>query len=177
MRRCRAHDARVEHGVEHATVTGEDIGQARRAAHDKGDETHQLWVGVQKREQLHPRRQLAQEAVEAGERGIRIDGLRERLDEQGLDHGQAGTGAFRGNGWIAAAMPGADGAEDLGGLGEAHRRERRHRLRVVILAGEHEVGGGGRQFGVVLEERGIMFLDGAQPLEQCLGEGRRRLVA
>ena len=138
-RRQHAERARIEHGIEQPAAARQDARQARRRAHDVGEQPQQRRIGAQQREQLHAGRQLGEEAVEAGQRAVGIGGVGERRDQQRLHLGEAFARARRAHGRIAAVMPAADDGQHLGGLREAHLLQRRDGARIVLLAGEHHV--------------------------------------
>ena len=63
---------------------------------------------------------------------------------------------------VAAVVPGADHPRDVLRTLEAERLQRLQRVGIVLLAGEDEVAGAGRQRLLRLEEPAIALLDGAQ---------------
>ena len=123
------------------------------------------------REQLHARRQLGQEPVEADEGEIGIGGLGERLDQHRLHLGQQLAGARRAHGGIAAVMPAAHGGDHLGGPLVAHAGERLDGAGIVGFAGKHHVGAAARQLGAVLEQANVVALHAFQLGGQARGEG------
>ena len=172
-----AEEARVEHGIEHAPAAAQDAGQARRRAHDVGDEAQQARVRAQQREELHAGRQLGQEAVEADEGEIGVGGLGQRVDQQRLHLGQQLAGARAAHGGIAAVMPAAHGGDDLGRIGKAHRRQRRRGDGIIGLAGEHHVGAAAGELGRVLEQGGVVALHARQLGRQRRGKCGRIIEA
>ena len=64
-------------------------GEARRRAHDVGDQLDQTPVLLEEREELDAGGQLGQKAVEADEGEVGIGGLGQRRDQQRLHLGQA----------------------------------------------------------------------------------------
>ncbi len=106
-----AEEAGVEHGVEHAPALAQDAGEPGRGAHDGGDHLEQGRLLLQEREQLHARRQLGEEAVEADEGEIGIGGLGERLDQHRLHLGEQLAGARAAHGRVAPVMPAADAGQ------------------------------------------------------------------
>ena len=172
--RDAAEEAGRQHRIEHAPPLAQDARQARRGAHDGGDQLDETGVALEQGEQLNPGGQLGQEAVEADEGEVRVRRGCQRLDQQGLHLGQQLADTRRAHGRIAPMVPGAHPGDHRGGPREAHLGERFERAGVVLLSGEDHVGAPTRQLRALLEEANVVRLHALQ-LGGEAGRERRRI--
>ena len=168
-----AEEAGVQHGIEHAPALAQDAGEPGGGAHDGGNHLEQGRLLLEQREQLHARRHLGEEPVEADEGEVGIGRLGERLDQHRLHFGEKLAGARAAHGWVAPVVPAADERDDLGRAGEAHAGERLHGRGVVGFAGKDHVGAAARQFRAVLEQADVVGLHAFQLGGEAGGEGCR----
>ena len=127
--RQHAERAGIEHRIEQAPAARKNARQARRRAHDVGEQPQQARICAQQRKELHAGRQLGEEAVEAGEGAIGIGGIGERRHQQRLHLGQALARPRAAHRRVAAMMPAADDGQHLCGPRVAHFLQRRRRCR------------------------------------------------
>ncbi len=78
----RAEKTRLDQRIDQIRALRQNVGEARRDAKDQGDETDELRVLPQQRQEQTAGAQPGQEAIEGREGGVRIFGARELLDDQ-----------------------------------------------------------------------------------------------
>ena len=93
--RPRREEAARQHRVQHLGVARQISGQARRGRADVAQKVDQRGVRFEHREELHPRRQPAQEAVEAAQRLAGAAGAEQAGQDTRLDPGKDLLGADR----------------------------------------------------------------------------------
>ena len=77
-----AEEGRVDQRVHHLRMMRDDVGEPRRGAEQQRDQGEQIGILAQQREQPGAAVQAGEEAVEGGERGIRVLGARELVEQQ-----------------------------------------------------------------------------------------------
>ncbi len=115
-------EGRLDHRIEDVGAGDHGLGQPRRRGEDRRQKIEQVGIGLKQREELDAGRHAGEEAVEGDERRVGVLGLRQRLDQDRHELGQPLARAGRAGGRIAAVVPVADGAGDLGGLAVAELR-------------------------------------------------------
>src|SRR3546814_10742783 len=91
-------------------VMTQPVGQAWRIAHDLRHDVEQRRIGVEKREELHARRQPPEKFVESREGGVGIGGLGEGFQEAWHQLRQQLPRPFAAHRAVPAVMPVADHA-------------------------------------------------------------------
>ena len=151
---------------------GERLGEARRGAEHARDQSDEIGVLPQQREELGAAVQAAEKAVEGDEGGIGILGARECVDEQRHELGEdrARRRPAQRPRWRRRAS-GAPSRDASIGWRKPMRAELVERLGVVGFRREDKAAplGGARRR--VLEQPRIVALDGAEVAEQRRGEG------
>ena len=128
-----------EHRIQKEGAAREVGREARRAAHDRGQQFEQRRVGLEQREELHPGRQVAEEQVEVQQSLVRCGRASQLLQQAGHQFGQELAGAGRRGRAEAAMMPASYDAGGCRGIAKAQRLQGLQRARIVVGAGEDQV--------------------------------------
>ena len=171
--RQRLEEVGRQHGVEQVDIAAQEPGEAWGRSGEIGQQRQQARIGAEQREELHARRQAADELVEQAERRIGIGLSHQRLEDRRRQLGQqlAGPGAPRGA--DMAMVPVADPLRHRRRVLEAHSSSASASVSGWSLgAGEHQRPAAA-EVGLLLEQGGIVVFDGLQPAAHHPLEGSR----
>jgi hypothetical protein len=152
-------------------MLGQGIGEPRRGPEHAGDEGDEVQVLPQQREQPRPAVQIAEEAIEGDERGVRIFGARDMIDQdrhQFAEHGAGRRPLERARG---AGEPAPHRRGSLERVAEPHFAELVEGLVGVGIGGKHQAAALGGARRRVLEQAHIVPLHGPEMGEQDICEG------
>ncbi len=172
--RRRREEIGREDAVEKRGAARQLLGEAWRDAEDIGQQAQQIRMGMEHREQLHAGRQRVQELIERQERRVGIGLGRQRLEQQRRQFGQQFACAHAAHRPASAVVPAAHRGIDPLRAPEADARQRPQGFRIALPAGKHQVAADpafDAQRRRVLEQVGILILDGAQHREKRFGKG------
>ena len=142
-----------------------------RTAHDGRHQFDQRWVGLEQREELHARRQVAEEKVEVEQGLVGRHGLAQRPEQRRHQLGQKLARPRRMGGAVAAVMPAPHDAGRGRGVLEAERAQGFERAGIVVGAGEDQIAAWTGKARRLLEQAGVMAFHAAQSLKQVFLEG------
>ena len=174
-RRQAAEEIGIQQRIHDGGIARQIGRQARRRAHDLGQQIQELRPRQEQREKLHARRQVGEEAVELGEGDIGIGGARQRLQDRRHQLGQKlarplrcawrGCGHDASRGWRPRHAPAS---------AKAHRRQGLQGFGIFLDAGEDQIALRAGQIRLALEQPGIMALHILQHRASARRENRRR---
>ncbi len=169
--RHRAEEPRIDQSVHQPRLLRQHVAEARRGADDRGDQRDQVGILLQQREQRRTALHGLQEAVELGQRAIRVLRPRkvaEQLRQQAL---QRVARRLRTQGAIVVAgKPALQRFGNRRRLLEAQRGDMLQQPGIVGATAEIELRQGRRRGSLVLEQLAVVPLDATQVPEQHVGE-------
>ncbi len=170
-------EGRLDHRIEDVGARDHRLGETRRGGEDRRQKVEEIGIGLKQGEELDAGRHAGEEAVEGDKRRVGVVGRRQRLDQHRHELGQPLARARRAGCRVAAVVPVADRAGDLGRMAVAELREGGEGVGVVGVAGEDETAGGGGQRRRLLEQVGVAIANGVEGRDQRAREGAGVAVA
>ncbi len=166
----RAEKTRLDQRIDQIRALRQNVGEARRDAEDQGDETDELRVLPQQRQEQTAGAQPGQEAIEGREGGVRIFGARELLDDQWHELDDIVAHLLAAQRPVFPCPPAAHRGGNVLRLPETQHRQPIERVAFDVGADEREVLLLGEEGRRALEQSYVVLLDLVQMNQQGVGE-------
>ena len=166
----RAEKTRLDQRIDQVRALRQNIGEARRHAEDQSDETDELGILPQQRQEQATGAQPGQKAIEGGEGSVRIFGTRELLDDQRQELDDIVARLLAAQRPVFPRPPAAHRGRDLLRLPKTQDRQPIERIALDVGADEREVLLLGKEGRRALEQPYIVLLNLVQMDQQGVGE-------
>ena len=146
------------------------LGDAGRAAQNLGQPGEKSGIVVKQQEGLNAGGQSAEKLIELAERRVGVGGAGQRAKERRHQFGQELPGAGAAGRHDSAMVPVAHRRRDGGGIAEPHPPEAGQCVGIVGGTGKHQIAALAAERRLILEEGGVVLLDGSHVCAERLGE-------
>ena len=166
----RAEKTRLDQRIDQIRALRQNIGEARRNTEDQRDETNELRVLPQQRQEQTAGAQPGEKAIEGGEGRIGIFGTRELLDDQWHELDDIVAHLLAAQRPVFPCPPAAHRGGDVLRLPETQHRQPVERIALDVGADEREVLLLGEEGRRAFEQSDIVLLDLVQMNQQGVGK-------